>query len=148
MVVLECEEYTRTVASSEGVFSVGLGRLRTVSADAGISFLASRPLAKALRTRERFRYQRNMAIDIARKSTAPTIPPASAPLLTPPLEEMDEPCLGTHFVCAQVLQSLLILTQSSLGPHEQGRGSGQTFMQLSDWRGKRASATIYENEGV
>lgn len=107
MVVLECEEYTRTVASSEGVFSVGLGRLRTVSADAGISFLASRPLANALRTKDRLRYRRNRAIAIARKIMAPTIPPASAPLLIPPPGEMDEPCLATHFVWAHVLQSLV-----------------------------------------
>lgn len=91
----------------EGGFSVGSGLFSTVSADAGISFGLSGAGTNRFRSRIFLRYNRKKVADIARKSNAPMIAPAVAPLLTP-LEPLvpELPSFATHFVWLQVKQSL------------------------------------------
>ncbi len=91
MVVFEDMANTRTLLTWEGPggFSAGSGRLRTVSARAGISLISGRATGFAFARRCLRRYQRKMAITTATRTKAPMIPPARAPLLTPE-DELDE----------------------------------------------------------
>lgn len=88
----------------EGDFSMGSGRLSTVSAGAGTSFTSLDDWS-AFFMRDRRLSHRKTATETARKRMTPTTAPASAPLETPPPDELD-PALRSHTVLPQVAQSL------------------------------------------
>ena len=82
-------------------FSVGSGRLRTSAARAGLSFCGSRAWTCVLRWLDLRRYHRKREIERAKRRTAPTIPPAKAPLLTPP-PDFEDPGPETQVVWLHV----------------------------------------------
>lgn len=94
-------------------FSMGSGRLRTVSALAGMSDLSS--WIEPFRRLSLRRYQRKAQTARARKMRDPIIPPARAPLPTPLEAELVLEPGETHLTVAQVLQSRLMKKHCWLG---------------------------------
>ena len=136
----EVVEYTLTVpASSRGavgegnVFSMGSGRLSTVSAGAGTSFAVG--ASACLGTRFRRLHHQNTATTIHRNSRDPITAPATAPLLTPPPEPDPEVSIGTHLLELQVVQ----LLQADVRELQTGKQEGrQTCLSGSTVRSQRS----------